>query len=297
MSTRILTRILTNVAIGRRKFYTTTNLLTLLERDRKSGYKIVYDRPPVEEDLTVLQRIVKGYGQFKEEFGILMEEVRERLTKDPIVYYRPNEVDVIWRFQGDPKSLDQWVLTCDSDYEEGFSTAKLEMSSIGTGIFSGILSNRLPKDGRIKYSGYCNITTTPKYKSFKREIYHDWSEYTHLILRIRGDGRTYGINLNNRGFYDLTWNDLYHYVLYTRGGPYWQYVKIPFSKFVFSSKGRIQDKQNPVLLFEIANLGITLADDIPGHFRLEIDYIGLECDKYNEEETAYEGYDQTGIRF
>lgn len=171
------------------------------------------------------------------------------------------------------------------------------MSSIGTGVFSGILSSRLPKDGRIKHAGYCNITTTSKYKSFKREVSHDWSPYTHLILRVRGDGRSYSINLNTRDLFDLTWNDLYQYVLHTRGGPYWQYIKIPFSKFVFSSKGRVQDKQIPIMLDGIKQLGITLADDIPGHFKLEIDYIGLECDKYNVEKSAYEGYDQTGIRF
>lgn len=178
-----------------------------------------------------------------------------------------------------------------------YSPSRLEMSPTGTGIFSGILNTRLPKDGKIKYAGYCNIVTIPKYKSFKRQIYHDWTPYTHLILRVRGDGRSYAINLNTCGMFDLTWNDMYQYVLYTRGGPYWQYIKIPFSKFVFTSKGRVQDQQVPIELDEIKNLGITLADDVPGHFRLEIDYIGLECDEYNKEETAYEGYDQTGIRF
>lgn len=171
------------------------------------------------------------------------------------------------------------------------------MSSTGTGVFSGILSTRLPKDGKIKFAGYCNITTIPIYKSFFRKINHDWSEYTHLVLRVRGDGRTYSINLNTSDIFDLTWNDLYQYGLYTRGGPYWQYVRIPFSKFVFSSKGRVQDRQPAVGLHEVSRLGITLADDIPGHFRLEIDYIGVECDEFNIEETAYEGYDQTGIRF
>ncbi|EFN81929.1 Probable complex I intermediate-associated protein 30, mitochondrial [Harpegnathos saltator] len=271
--------------------------MSFFEPDPKSGYKTVYDRPPIEQDLNVFERIREGCKQFKEEFGVFMGEVREHFRNDPIIVYRPNEVDVVWRFNGDPKSLDQWVVTCDSDHEEGFSTAKLEMSSTGTGIFSGVLSTRLPKDGRIKYAGYCNITTIPKYKSFKREINHDWTPYTHLILRVRGDGRSYAINLSTKGMYDLTWNDMYQYVLFTRGGPYWQYTRIPFSKFVFASKGRVQDRQNPIELNEIRNFGITLADDVSGHFKLEIDYIGLECDMYNVEESAYEGYDQTGIRF
>lgn len=177
------------------------------------------------------------------------------------------------------------------------SCFRLEISSIGTGVFSGVLSTRLPKDGKLAFAGYCNITTTPKYKSFCREIAHNWTPYTHLILRIRGDGRCYLLNLSTSDMFDLTWNDMYQYVLHTRGGPYWQYVKVPFSKFVFASRGRIQDDQCPVMLSDVKNFGITLANDVSGHFRLEIDYIGLEHDIYEYEESAYETYDCKGIRF
>ncbi|XP_012542034.1 complex I intermediate-associated protein 30, mitochondrial [Monomorium pharaonis] len=296
MSIRVFGRILTNFAIGRRKLHTTSTLC-FLERDRKSGYKRLYDKPPPVQDLNIFRRIREGYRQFKEEFGILMEEVKEQLRMDPIIIYRPNEIDVVWRFRGNPKALDQWVTTCDSDYNEGFSTAKLELSSTGTGVFYGTLNNRLPKDGKIKYAGYVNINSVPKRKSFKREVYHDWTSYTHLVLRVRGDGRCYVVNIATRGIFDLTWNDMYHYVLHTRGGPYWQYVRIPFSKFVFASKGRLQDVQMPIELHEVSNFGISLGDDVSGHFRLEIDYIGLEYDEFHTEECAYESYDLTGIRF
>lgn len=178
-----------------------------------------------------------------------------------------------------------------------YCLSRLEMSSTGTGVFSGTISTRLPKDGRIKYTGYCNMNSVPKRRSFQREVYHDWSAYTHIVLRVRGDGRCYVLNLATRGIFDLTWNDVYHYVLHTRGGPYWQYVRIPFSKFIFSSKGRLQDKQMPIMLHEITNFGISLADDVNGHFRLEIDYIGLEHDEFHNEEFAYESYDVRGIRF
>lgn len=297
MNTRIFRRILTDFTIGRRKLHTTAGLSNFYESNRKSGYKTIYDRPPPEQNLSILGRICEGYRQFREEFGVLMEEVRERLRMDPIVIYRQDEVDAVWRFKGNPKALDQWVITCDSDYNEGYSTVKLELSSTGTGVFSGTLSTRLPKDGRIKYAGYCNMNSIPKRKSFKREVYYDWTPYTHIVLRVRGDGRCYVLNIATRGIFDLTWNDVYHYVLYTRGGPYWQYVRIPFSKFVFSSKGRLQDRQAPVELNEVSNFGISLADDVSGHFRLEIDYIGLERDEFHTEEFAYESYNVSDIRF
>jgi len=174
---------------------------------------------------------------------------------------------------------------------------RLEMSSTGTGIFSGYLNTRLPKDGRIVYAGYCNITSVPKQKSFRREVYHDWTPYTHLVLRVRGDGRCYMLNISTTGIFDLTWNDVYNYVLHTRGGPHWQYIRVPFSKLVFASKGRLQDDQTEITLNEIRTFGITLADDVTGHFRLEIDYIGLEHDESHKEEFAYESYNFQRIRF
>lgn len=109
-------------------------------------------------------------------------------------------------------------------------------------------------------------------------------------MRVRGDGRNYLLILACPGNWDILWNDSYQYVLHTRGGPYWQYVRIPFSKFFFASHGRIQDDQQPVPLSKILTFGITASDKITGNFKLEIDYIGVEYDGSHDEEHAYETY-------
>lgn len=67
-------------------------------------------------------------------------------------------------------------------------------------------------------------------------------------------------------------------------------LQIPFSKFFLSSKGRIQDRQNPLPLNKITNFGISAGDKINGPFNLEIDYVGLEFDPNHREVFAYEMY-------
>lgn len=55
--------------------------------------------------------------------------------------------------------------------------------------------------------------------------------YNTLVMRVRGDGRAYGLILHTDGKFDITWHDAYFFVLYTRGGPHWQTTKVykPFT--------------------------------------------------------------------
>ena len=70
------------------------------------------------------------------------------------------------------------------------------------------------------------------------------------------------------------------------------HLQIPFSKFFYSSKGRIQDRQQAIQLNRITNFGFSVAakNGMDGPFQLEIDYVGLEYDPNHREEFAYEMY-------
>ncbi|CAK9813306.1 Complex I intermediate-associated protein 30, mitochondrial [Anthophora quadrimaculata] len=197
---------------------------------------------------------------------------------------------VVWKFDGTEKSLDQWIVNCDCDYGHGYSTAKLELSSNGTGIFHGVLDTTIPKNGQTTASGYCNITSTPKLKSFKRIAPNNWLRYNELVLRVRGDGRCYLINLLCDKRFDVTRLHAHNYLMYTRGGPHWQVVRIPFSKFVFTNKAQVHEIQFPIVPVNVSNLGITIADKISGPFRLEIDHISICFNPTIFEASAYEMY-------
>lgn len=277
-------------------FYQSSKLLHAYELPGNKKYTKVYDKKP-DEKLTLWQRAKKGYSQLKTESNLYIKEKKESLLNSPDLGIIEQEVNVVWRFNGDPKSLDSWITVCDSDFNEGYSTCNMELTQQGTLLFSGNLDYRVPKDGKVMRSGYCALKTTPFRKSFKRKTYLNWENYNHLVMRIRGDGRNYLINIGNSGFFDLTWKDLYNYTLFTRGGPHWQYVKISFSKFFFTSYGRIQDQQKAISLDSISSFGITAADQIPGPFSLEIDYIGVLQDSAETENFAYELYNYDKIAF
>ena len=175
----------------------------------------------------------------------------------------------VWGFQTE-EEMDQWILTKDSDWGEGYSAAELELSHLGHAMLRGDLSTRVPADGRTQNAGYVNIASVKKRKSFARELLmEDWGFFTHLTMNIRGDGRKYMLNMQVKRDFDILWNDRWHYPLYTRGGPYWQYVKIPWSKFYLGNRGSVQDKQTRIPLeCGVVGMSITLMDQITGPFQV-----------------------------
>lgn len=266
-------------------FHTTAACTTFWEREKKSGYKTKLPLPSKK------QMILEGLKELKTEIGLWKEEMKEKFATDPILIYRPGEIDVAFTFK-DKQDLDKWVATSDKDHNEGNSIANFEISPAGHGLFHGTVDSEIKLDGKIKRTGYANITTKRVRKSFKRESTYEWQAYNTLVLKVRGDGRSYLLNLRTEGYFDLMWNDVYHYALYTRGGPHWQITKIPFSKFFLSSKGRVQDRQGPIPLDRVTHVGISVSSKggLDGPFNLEIDYIGLEFDPTHREEFAYEMY-------
>ncbi|XP_049877481.1 complex I intermediate-associated protein 30, mitochondrial [Pectinophora gossypiella] len=252
------------------------------EKDRKSGYDTAHN-------ISYLEHLKNGFQELKYELKLFGQEIKEFMEADPLLIARPGETDLLWLFN-EPPVLDKFVTTCDSDHNQGYSKCFLEMSNAGRAHFHGYLDTRVPKDGRIKKAGYCAIRSKRIRKAFKRESTYNWHLYNTLVLKVRGDGRSYLLNISCEGYYDITWNDIYHYVLYTRGGPYWQIAKIPFSKFILGSKGRLQDKQTAIRTDRVTHFGISCGDKIDGPFSLEIEYIGLEFDPTHNEEFAYEMY-------
>lgn len=233
------------------------------------------------------EHIKDGRKIFIGECKLFAEEVREHFLQDTKKYSN-GDTDVFFRFDNQ-ECLKKWRVGSDKMNNEGFSDCKFEINDKGKGVFYGTIDLTPPKDGKNRFAGYCGIKSLRKQKSFFREDSYDWLAFTHLELRVKGDGRNYAVNLGLNRYFDVNWFDTYTYPLFTRGGPYWQTIRIPFSKFFLQAKGVIQDKQQPIALNKVNTVGITAAA-VNGPFRLEIDYIGCHVDLSHKERFAYELY-------
>ena len=54
----------------------------------------------------------------------------------------------------------------------------------------------------------------------------DLTSFNKLTLRVRGDGRGYIVNLKTNLHFAEMHQDLWSYMFFTRGGPYWQDISV-----------------------------------------------------------------------
>ena len=195
--------------------------------DRHSGYYKAESPSALQESWKDLKMI----DAFKKETFIVLRNEFKRFYKEdfaPIAvhqYMENGDKKMEWD-SADSQVLDDWILTSDSIWGEGYSHCTLKRSPTDKMLWTGELSTRVPNDGRTCFAGYCNIATKYRTKSFFRKGFMEWEDCTHLILRVRGDGREYTLNIHPYREFDLGWFDVFSYPLHTRGGPYWQLVKV-----------------------------------------------------------------------
>lgn len=212
---------------------------------------------------------------------------------------KSNHLNIFEHFDSD-QSIKNWRPVADSDTLNGFSSSSFTRSVSGHALFKGVLDTRVPDDGVTMRSGFAGVMgpPAPRDELWVKDTYYDWTKWNGLEIRFRGDGRKYNLTVNVASYAsDLEAYDLMFYPIYTRGGPYWQTLRIPFSKFVFSSGAVIQDNQGKFPAYRVKFVSVILQDNVVGPFEMEIDYLGLRFDVNPfDEETCWEGYKHSHIR-
>lgn len=134
------------------------------EIDRQAGYNHKVKRP-IKEHLT------DGFKILKKDTSLFKKNKLEQLEGDTIFQEHREHGDYhyFWKFNGSD-SLEDWIVTCDRDNLEGYSKAKLSLSKNNKALFQGYLSQKLPKDGIIKNTGYINLRSPRKYVSYRLQV-------------------------------------------------------------------------------------------------------------------------------
>ena len=160
--------------------------------------------------------------------------------------------DVMFDFS-DPATVSGWF-TLNDDVMGGVSQSQITQTSDGTAIFSGDIS--FENNG-----GFATIQA-----NFRTAV--DLSPYTGLQLRVRGDGKTYGVYLSDRP------RSVVHQATFETVAGEWMTVNLPFSAFYPISFGRrvSADPLNPA---NLRSMSLIIEYKQSGSFALEVASIGV----------------------
>jgi monofunctional biosynthetic peptidoglycan transglycosylase len=136
----------------------------------------------------------------------------------------------------------------------GISNSEFVLSEGGVAIFRGTLSLE-------NYGGFASVRTYPE--DFQL------GAYTGLRLRVRGDGRKYKLRIRTSRRFD---GPAYEAEFETQADE-WITVTIPFQSVVPTFRGRVLRNQPKMDGAQIQQIGLMIADKVPGPFELEVDWI------------------------
>ena len=138
----------------------------------------------------------------------------------------------------------------------GISQGGFSWDPAGYGVFLGALS--LANNG-----GFSTI------RSEARDL--GLGDSDGIVLRVRGDGRTYNLNLlaSDNRFEIGNWR----VPLPTTAGE-WTEVRVPFDRFVFTVMGRQVRGKGSLDSADVRSISFSISDKNETPFRLEIDSIG-----------------------
>jgi monofunctional biosynthetic peptidoglycan transglycosylase len=149
----------------------------------------------------------------------------------------------------------------------------IKWTVVDDGVMGGLSQGRLTPshDGIIKFSGTLSLENNGGFSSFRSgDVALDLGSYTGLVLRVKGDGRTYQVRLATDARYRGMEVSFSAEFATTKGE--WIEVKVPFDGFKASFRGTDlpDQKFDPS---KIRRLGILLGDKKQAPFEIELDCI------------------------
>ena len=139
----------------------------------------------------------------------------------------------------------------------GLSESELVFNPEGTVTFRGMVS--LENNG-----GFASVRT-PVELTGKKEIYKG------VVVRVKGDGKLYGIRFRSRGESN---GYAYQFKIKTEKNN-WKEFKIPFEQFKPTFRGSLLKNKPTLESNNITQMGVLISDKQSGAFEFTMDWIKL----------------------
>jgi monofunctional biosynthetic peptidoglycan transglycosylase len=146
--------------------------------------------------------------------------------------------------------------------------------SVDDGVMGGISKGLVDiKHGSLHFQGDLSLENNGGFSSIRTSGDYDFSGKKTIILRVKGDGRTYQLRLATDARY--RGSAVSYGTEFATETAKWIEVKIPIEALSPSWRGRMLD--GPALdLSNVEEIGILIGDKKAGAFSLEIDWIAVE---------------------
>jgi hypothetical protein len=152
-----------------------------------------------------------------------------------------------------PATSESWQ-SIDDRVMGGVSESELASSEKRSAIFRG----RVSLENR---GGFASVRSAVERR--------DWSGIERLVLRVRGDGKTYSINMKT----DPGFDGISYRASFTAPADEWTTVVLPIRSFRPVFRGRPVANAGPLDLSRIYSVGFMIAGKQEGSFELEIESI------------------------
>ena len=152
-------------------------------------------------------------------------------------------------------------------------SGKLDWRIVDDGVMGGLSQGKseISKDGILRFFGALSLENNGGFSSLRTgTVKLDLSGGEGLMLRVKGDGRSYQVRLSTDAEY--RGNEMSFQAGFPTTKGEWTEVKIPFGRFTGSWRGtELPDKTfDPS---KIRRLGLMIADKKEGPFEMQVDWI------------------------
>jgi len=143
---------------------------------------------------------------------------------------------------------------------------------INDGVMGGMSAGRLEHtaDGTLRFVGVVSLENNGGFASCRsRPVEMDLSDYTGILIRVRGDGQRYAFNMQT----DIDIRAGSYRCKFTTTRDEWIELYFPFAEFRATSFGVELDNAPPLNTARIRSLGLLISDKQAGPFALDVDWI------------------------